>query len=210
MHRSWKNLSSTGVKWVEYKPFQNYLFNRKQTVIYDGVASDPQYVLSGVPQGSILGLLLFLIAYDGLSKVLIHCKIIMYADDTAIYTSDKSFSTIKSNLTEDFARVAIWLEENQLIVNLRKRKTERVLFGTSERTKIKTLDVVHHHWTLSETKSYKYLGVQLDQNLDIKHHTTQTYEKVCCRSQLLKRLRPKLTTKATVIIYQSMILLLVT
>ena len=79
-----ENLSSTGVKGVEYELFQNYLFNQKQTVIYDGVASHPQYVLSGVPQGSILGPLLFLIAYDGLNEVLIHCKIIMYADDTVI------------------------------------------------------------------------------------------------------------------------------
>ena len=122
-----ENLSSTGLKGVEYELFQNYLFNRKQTVIYDGVASDPQYVLSGVPQGSILGPLLFLIAYDGLNEVLIHCKIIMYADDTVIYTSDKSFSTIKSNLTEDFARVATWLEENQLIVDLKKGKTMRAV-----------------------------------------------------------------------------------
>ena len=134
----------------------------------------------------------------------------MYADDTAIYTSDKPFSTIKSNLTEDFARIATWLEENQLIVNLRKGKTECMLFGMLQRTKNKTLDVVHHHRTLSETNSYKYLGVQLDQNLNIKHHTTQTYKKVCSRLQLLKRLRPKLTTKATVNIYQSMILPLVT
>ena len=44
-----ENLSSTEVKGVEYKLFQNYLFIRKQTVIYDGVASDPQYVLSSVP-----------------------------------------------------------------------------------------------------------------------------------------------------------------
>ena len=134
----------------------------------------------------------------------------MHADDTVIYTFDKSFSTIKSNLTEDFARVATWLEENQLIVNLRKGKTEYMLFGTSQRTKNKTLDVVHHHRTLSETNSCKYLGVQLDQNLNIKDHTTQTFKKVCSRLQLLKRLRPKLITKATVTIYQSMILPLVT
>ena len=126
----------------------------------------------------------------------------MYADDTVIYTSDKSFSTIKSNLTEDFARVATSLEENQLIVNLRKEKTECVLFETLQCTRNKTLDLVHHHRTLSETKSYKYLGVQLDQNLNIKHHTTQTCKKVYSCLQLLKRLRPKLTTKATVTIYQ--------
>ena len=99
-------------------------------MIYDGVASDLWYVLSGVPQGSILGPLLFLIAYDGLSEVLSYCKIIMYADDTVIYTSDKSFSTIKSNLTQNFALVATWFEENQLIVNLRKGKTECMLLET--------------------------------------------------------------------------------
>ena len=134
----------------------------------------------------------------------------MYADETVIYTSDKSFSTIKSNLTEDFARVATWLKENQLIVNLRKGKTECMLFGMLQRTKNKTLDVVHHHRTLSETNSYKYLGVQLDQNRNIKDHTTQMYKKVYSCLQLLKRLQSKLSTKATVIIYQSMILPLVT
>ena len=66
------------------------------------MSSDQQYVLSGVPQGSILGPLMFPIAYDWLSEVVSYCKIIMYADDTVIYTSDKSFSTIKSNLTENF------------------------------------------------------------------------------------------------------------
>ena len=132
----------------------------------------------------------------------------MYADDTVIYISDKSFSTIRSNLTEDFARVATWLEENQLIVNLRNGKTEWMLFETSQRTKNKVLDVVLNI-ILSETNSYKYLGVQLDQNLNTKDHTTQMYRNICSRLQLLKRLRLKITTKATVTIYQSMILLLV-
>ena len=85
-----------------------------------------------------------------------------------------------------------------------------MLFETSQRTKNKTLDVVHHHRTLSETNSYKYLGVQLDQNRNIKDHTTQMYKKVYSCLQLLKRLQSKLSTKATVIIYQSMILPLVT
>ena len=134
----------------------------------------------------------------------------MYADDTVIYISDKSFSTIRSNLTEDFARVATWLEENQLIVNLRNGKTEWMLFETSQRTKNKVLDVVLNHSILSETNSYKHLGVQLDQNLNTKDPTTQMYRNICSCLQRLKRLRLKITTKATVTIYQSMILLLVT
>ena len=106
--------------------------------------------------------------------------------------------------------MATWLEENQLIVSLRKGKTECMLFGTMQRTKNKTLGEVHHYRTLSETNSYKYLSVQLHQNLNIKNLAAQMYKKVCCRLQPLKRLRPKLTTKATATIYQSMILPLVT
>ena len=69
-----------------------------------------------------------------------------------------------------------------MIVNLRKGKTVKcMMFGTSQRTKNETLDVVIHHRTLSETNSYKYLSVQLDQNLNIKDHTTQTYKSVCNR-----------------------------
>ena len=101
------------------------------------------------------------------------------------------------------------LTNHSLPSNLISLKTWHV-FGMSQRTKNKTLDVVHHHRILSVTNSYKYLGVQLDQNLNIKDHTTQTYKKVCSRLQLLKRLRPKLTAKAPVTIYQSMILSLVT
>ena len=93
--------------------------------------------------------------------------------------------------------------------NLISLKTLHV-FGSSQRTKNKILDIVHHYRILSETNSYKYLGIQLDQNLNIKDHTTQAYKKVCSRLQLLERLRPKLITKATVTIYQSMILSLVT
>ena len=72
-----ENLSLTGVKGVEYELSHNCLFNQKQTVIYDRVASDLQYVLSSVPLELILGPLLFLIAYGGLNEVLIHCKIIL-------------------------------------------------------------------------------------------------------------------------------------
>ena len=97
-----KKPSLTGIKGVKYELFQNYLFNRKQTVIYDGVASNPHYVFSDIPQGSIIGPLLLFIAYEGLNEVLIRCQIIIYADDTVIYTSGESFSTIKSNLTRDF------------------------------------------------------------------------------------------------------------
>ena len=71
-----EKLSLTGVKGVQYELFHNCLFNRKQTVIYDRVASDLQYVLSSVPQGLILGPLLFLITYGRLNEVLSHCKII--------------------------------------------------------------------------------------------------------------------------------------
>ena len=93
------------------------------------------------------------------------------------FTPLTSFSTITSNLTEDFARVAAWLKVNQLIVNVRKEDRTHAVWDVAIDKKNKTLDVAHHQRTLPETNLYKYLGVQLYQNLNIKdleveHNTT--------------------------------------
>ena len=124
------NLSSCGVEGIEKEFFTDYLFNRKQTVCIGKETSDTQPVTCGVPQGSILGPLLFLVAFNGIGNTLRHCKIITYADDTVIYTSGKRKEDVEKALQEDFTSLADWLELNDLIINLKKGKTECTLFGT--------------------------------------------------------------------------------
>ena len=203
-------LPSYGIYGIESELITNYLFNRKQIVYYNRTMSSTQPVFCGVPQGSVLGPLLFLLAFNDIGGVLKHSKIILYADDTVIYSSAKSKEEIEKNLTEDFGRVADWMEENDLVTNMKKGKTECMLFGTKQRTKHAALNIKHRHQTLSFTSSYKYLGIKLDQSLSLTEHFLYTYKKASSRMYLLKRIRSHLTKQAASAIHRTMIVPLFT
>ena len=205
-----ESLSSYGIMGTTKNLLTDYLFNRKQSVCFNKEMSDFQPVTCGVPQGSILGPLLFLLAFNDVGDTLLHCKIVMYADDTVIFTPGKTQKELETNLTTDFKRVADWMESNELMLNMNKGKTECMLFGTSKRTKDKFLNVEYRRQKISYTDSYKYLGIKLDQTLSLRDHTLTTYKKASGRLYLLKRIRPNLTSKAAHTIYQSMIVPLFT
>ena len=84
----------------------------------------------GVPQGSILGPLLFLIFFNDITECVQNAEIIKYADDTVLFLNAKDPRTIEVNLSDDIERIATWFEENELIINLKKGKSEVMLFGT--------------------------------------------------------------------------------
>ena len=91
-------------------------------------------MLTGVPQGSILGPLLFLILFNDAVNVIEHSSILKYADDTVLYDADKDIQSIKAKLSKDMDCLADWLKCNEMVLNLKKGKTEEsLLFGTSQR-----------------------------------------------------------------------------
>ena len=138
------------------------LFLRKQIVEYAGVYSNNESVSVGVPQGSILGTLLFLILFNDVhNKSLMHSQILIYADDT----SHGDINIIEGHLIEDINNLSNWLSENELIMNIKKGKTESTLFGTGKRlSKLGTpslnININGNH--INFTDSYKYLGIYLD------------------------------------------------
>ena len=134
----------------------------------------------------------------------------MYADDTVIFTSAKEHEEVQQKLSDDFKRVAHWLESNELIMNMKAGKTECMIFGTSHTTKNKELNITFRQNTISNTSKYKYLGVTLDQSLSMSEHTITTYKKAVGRLYLLQRPRPQLTVKAATVIFQSMLVPLFT
>ena len=117
-----------GIVGVELNWIENYLSGRYQYVQYDGVKkndgvkSDRELVKYGVPQGSILGPLLFLLQINDFVKSVKNCNIQMYADDTVIYTSHSNISVIEQTLTSEMKNVSKWLDKNRLIINLNKEK----------------------------------------------------------------------------------------
>ena len=136
-------LPSYGILENELDWFTNYLFNRTQQVVSDKVLSDSRHITCGVPQGSILGPLLFLIHFNDFEDTLKRCQTIMFADDTVIFCSSKSSSQIEKYLNDDLKNVAKYLEANDLIINLNKGKTESMLFGTAAKLKTASLNLAY-------------------------------------------------------------------
>ena len=115
-------IESTPLEW-----FTNYLFGRFQIVSYDNEISNKYPVNCGVPQGSILGPLLFLVYFNDFQDILQH------ADGTVIVVSDKSVTEIERKLNKDIENISVSFMKNELVINLKKSNTESMLFGTGKR-----------------------------------------------------------------------------
>ena len=123
--------TDTCVKW-----FKSYLSNRNQKVHFNGAISDALPLNIGVPQGSILGPLLFLIFINDLPKCISHGKLSMYADDTTLYVSDTDIDVITCKLKSDLIAISDWLIKNKLFINA--DKTNIMLIGTG--AKLRSVD----------------------------------------------------------------------
>ena len=95
-----------GIHGVELSWFCNCLSERRQRVLLDGEHSDWTGLTKGVPQGSILGPMLFLLFVNDLSDVVEHCTVNLYADDTTIYSTDENPVVLGARMEKDLERVA--------------------------------------------------------------------------------------------------------
>ena len=125
-------LKNYGVCDESLQWFENYFSGRKQLVCIDSQSSEELEITSGVPQGSILGPLLFIVYINDLPRSLKHCSVNMYADDTAIYLGSQTVDTLNIYLNQDLERLAEWLVDNNLVLNVTKTKS---LLFTSQRHK---------------------------------------------------------------------------
>ena len=206
-------LPSYGITGISQQWFTSYLFSRMQQVSYRGSISSPHSIYCGVPQGSILGPLLFLLHFNDSTESLSACSMLMYADDTVVFFSDKDINVIQKRLESDFSSLTEWLAENELFVNSKKGKTEVMVFGTSKR--LNKLDdtplkLKHNGVTINVTNSYKYLGLTLTSSLNMTEHLTTTLKKASSRIHLLRKMRNYMDSKTAILIYQSMIVPILT
>eukprot|EP00794_Sanderia_malayensis_P014738 gene14738-16273_t len=185
--------------------FTDYLFHRSVVVSYGSCLSNKQDILTGVSQGSILGPLLFIIFFNDITDVIEVAKIVKYADDTVIYVADKDVAVINSKLTKDMDAIAKWLDQNALIINLKKGKTELLLFGTSQRIakQNETLSVMYRSNKVLNTSHYTNLGIEIDSTLNLNSHFEKCFKCPSSRLRLLVKLRDYLDLTA---IYRSLIL----
>ena len=201
-------LKSYGIEGDEHQWFTSYMFNRKQIVEVDTIKSNEAPLLCGVPQGSILGPLLFIMHLNDLPERLNHCKVVIYADDTVFYFPSSSLNEIEDKLNADLINLSNYFRENELLINLKKGKTESLLFGTSKRlnSTYGNFEVRFDNNLINNVKQYKYLGNILDQNLNLQANFSHTYRKASGRMHLLLKIKPYLTNVALRLVYMTMVL----
>ena len=154
-----EKLRAMGVESVEW--FYSYLSGRSQIVKIDEHCSETRNISCGVPQGSILGPLLFL-CYVNDMKISVSCKLLLYADDSILVVPHKDVDVIKNRLGKELESCNTWMINNKLSLHL--GKTEIMLVGS--KTKLKNVDdfnITCLGQEINGVKSVKYLGVHLDQ-----------------------------------------------
>jgi len=193
------------VNGVTLEWFRSYLSERTQVVGLEGVQSEIMAIECGVPQGSILGPLLFSIYINDITYAVNTSKIVLYADDTAIYFLHASVDVINEVLSDDFRRVADWLEVNKLTLNV--KKTNSVLFGTPTMlAKSNSLNLNHGGAVIEQVPSFKYLGITLDENLNFGEHLSDVARKISSRIGVLGRIRNFLSVEHRVMVHNAIVL----
>ena len=173
--------------------------------MYNETLSEPQAVVSGVPQGSILGPVLFTIYINDLPSHVQTAQVLLYADDTVIFHSSSDTKQLKRVLQQDLNYLQIWAGENRLSIH--PIKTEAVLFGTHQRIAANNeLDLVLGNVRVKRAQHYKYLGISLDVNLNFHERVDRLYYKLSSRLGAPRHTRKHLPVDAANKVYTATIL----
>ena len=172
----------SNTKW-----FESYLTGRKQLVNVNGTESNLADITCGVPQGSILGPLLFLCYVNDMSiSINSDCKLLLYADDSTIMFSHKNPEFISHKLGKELESCSEWLIDNKLSLHL--GKTECILFGPKRKLKTVTdFQIACHGHIIKSQSSVKYLGIDIDENLSGESIVNGIIKKVNSRLRFMYR-----------------------
>lgn len=191
-----------GIRGEPLQIFSQYLSNRKQCTKINTTLSEPRTVTCGIPQGSVLGPLLFNLYVNDLPKVT-SLQTILFADDTVLYQSNKCSKTLERDINVGTAAVDDWLRCNKLTLNY--NKTKFMLFSNSKKTDFAEFNVKFTGIQIQQTCEIKYLGMILDDKLTWAGHTKHVRTKVARSVGLLSKMRHYVNANALKTIYYALV-----
>ena len=187
--------------------FKSYLTNRKQFTFVNGVYSQASHINCGVPQGSVLGPLLFLIYVNDIQNAFKNATPKLFADDINLFLFHKDIKTLYSMANTELESLNEWLLANKLSLSIGEDKdTKYTLFSPRKYPEIDSLPKLHiANQEVPYTTTIKYLGVYLDFELSFKEHISKIYEKVNKYVGIFYHIRHKLPPKCRRVLYFSFV-----
>ena len=200
-----KKLQVYGFNTNSLKWFRSYLNGMYQKVCIDGKLSEPRLIHSGVPQGSILGPIMFLLFINDLPLELKN-DIGIYADDSTLYASGSTLNEVEQKLKPDLEEAAKCAKENKM--RMQQSKTKYNIICTSKKlanSSKQTLNLSLDDKKLSKVESERVLEVHIDSHLSWSVHIEELHRKLVKRISVLARVRKYLPTDYRLQLYNASI-----
>ena len=202
-------LENYGIRGVINSWFRSYLTDRNQTTEVNNVVSEAETTLCGVPQGSVLGPLLFLLYINDIYKSSSLFAFYLFADDTSIILANNNLKELETLVNRELGNVNEWLKANKLSLNI--KKSNFVIFLPRQKNmpfipRIRIFDSVTNTYANLEMKDYvKYLGLMIDSNLSWKYHIESICHKISKSIGIIAKIRHYVPRRVLLSVYNSLI-----
>lgn len=198
-----KKLDLYGIRGIANDMIRSYLTNRMQFVLVNRTKSAHRTMTVGVPQGSNLGPLLFLLYINDLPKLKLHGKARLFADDTSLSYVATNVDQLIQQMTDDMQILQQYFNENLLSLNL--TKTKYMIFHTPQSSLPSHAELIVNSTIVERTNSFKYLGLTFDSSLSWKVHIEMLQKELSSTCGLLWKVSKFVPSKQMLSMYHAFV-----